>query len=59
MTGKGVYKAVTANAAGIYNGHLGDHDDIIPPFTFRGELIEGQNYSGDNLLIYNNGCSAP
>jgi hypothetical protein len=59
MTGKGTYRAVTANAAGIYNGHLGDHDDIIPPFTFRGELIAGQNYDGDYLLIYNNGCSAP
>jgi hypothetical protein len=59
LTGKGVYKAVTANAAGIYNGHMGHGDDIIPPFTFQGEQVAGQNYSGDNLLIYNNGCSAP
>jgi len=46
-------------ADGDVSGHDGHGDDIIPPFTFRGELIEGQNYSGEYLLIYNNGCSAP
>jgi len=58
-TGNGTYRAVTANAAGIYNGHLGDHEDIIPPFTFRGEQVQGQNYEGEYLAIYTNGCSAP
>ena len=59
VTGNGTYRAVTANAAGIYNGHLGDHEDIIPPFTFRGEQVQGQNYEGEYLAIYTNGCSAP
>jgi hypothetical protein len=52
MTGNGSYRLVTANAAGIYNGHYDDHDDIIPAFTYK-----GQNYGpqGD-LRILGTGC---
>jgi hypothetical protein len=56
-TGKGTYRLVTANAAGIYNGHYGDHDDIIPAFTYKGVTYPAQNMDGAYLVIYQNGCS--
>lgn len=54
------YVQITASAAGAYYGHYLQHeDDIIPAFTYRGQMVPAKNWTTANQAIYNSGCTAP
>jgi hypothetical protein len=55
------YVVITPSAAGVYNGHYRQHDDlgqgdIIPSFTYNGVTYAAKN--GGQAAI-DNGCQAP
>ncbi|WP_104524334.1 hypothetical protein [Blastococcus atacamensis] len=55
------YVVITPSAAGVYNGHYLQHDDlgqgdIIPEFTYKGVTYAAKN--GGQAAI-DNGCVAP
>jgi ABC-type sugar transport system substrate-binding protein len=55
------YVVITPSAAGVYNGHYRQHDDlgqgdIIPTFTYNGVTYPAKN--GGQAAI-DNGCKAP
>lgn len=55
------YVVITPSAAGVYNGHYRQHDDlgqgdIIPTFTYRGVTYPAKN--GGQAAI-DNGCKRP
>jgi hypothetical protein len=62
------FNQIAPSASGVvhgHNGHEGDRD-IIPPYTYvdsKGDkdasLAAGNNWSGANITIYNEGCRQP
>jgi hypothetical protein len=56
------FETINIAAAGAYNGHLGaDHQDgkdIIPPFTYKGQVYS-QNWDAAGQATFNNGCVTP
>jgi hypothetical protein len=62
------FNQIAPSAAGVvqgHNGHEGDRD-IIPPYTYvdkKGNkdtsLAAGNNWSGANIAVYNEGCREP
>ena len=38
--GNGYYVQISPNVAGVFNGHMGHDGDIIPPFSYNGELYQ-------------------
>jgi hypothetical protein len=59
------FVTINVAAAAAYNGHLGDGngdhqegEDIIPPFTYKGQVYS-QNWDAAGQATYNNGCVAP
>ena len=57
------YVRITVAAAGAYNGHVRQHEDlglgdIIPPFTFRGQTYS-LNWDAQGRAIFNNNCKKP
>lgn len=56
------YELITIDAAGAFNGHLGDDhqngEDIIPPFEYQGEEYS-QNYDAEGQAILENDCEVP
>jgi hypothetical protein len=55
------YVVITPSAAGVYNGHYRQHDDlghgdIIPEFTYKGVTYPAKN--GGQAAI-DNGCELP
>jgi hypothetical protein len=55
------YVRISPSVAGVYNGHLGHQDgrDIVPPFTYNGQSVAGENWDTNGQAIYNNGCAQP
>lgn len=54
------YVKITPSEAGVFNGHLGDHqdgEDIIPPFEYQGETYS-QNWP-EGQAIFENDCEVP
>jgi hypothetical protein len=56
------FVVITVDAAGAFNGHLGtgngdhqDGEDIIPPFTFEGQVYS-QNWDAEGQAIFEAGC---
>lgn len=56
------YVVISPSVAGVFNGHLGaDHqagEDIIPPFTFNGEVYS-QNWDAEGQAIVEADCQLP
>jgi hypothetical protein len=56
------FVAIEPAAAAVYNGHLGsDHqngEDIIPPFTYQGQVYS-QNWDTEGQAIFDNDCAVP
>ncbi len=51
---------VTANAAGIYNGHIAHQhsEDVIPLFTYN-DVQYSQNLDAEGLALLANDCNPP
>jgi hypothetical protein len=51
------FVTITPSASGVFHGHLGHQDgrDIIPPFTYKGQVYS-QNWNAAGQAIFNNGC---
>ena len=50
---------ISPSAAGVVNGHLNHQDqrDVVPPFTFRGQLY-AQNWTSAGQTLLANGCTS-
>jgi hypothetical protein len=60
------FNQIAPSASGVLHGHDGHEGDrdIIPPYTYvdhkgnkDASLVAGNNWSGANIALYNNGCA--
>lgn len=51
------FVTITPNINGAYHGHLGHHDDVIPPFEFGGRTYS-LNWPSDEVAIRDGRCVA-
>jgi hypothetical protein len=49
------FVTISPNVNGVYHGHLGHADDVIPPFEFRGETYS-LNWPSDRVDLVGGEC---
>jgi hypothetical protein len=52
------YHLIDTSPSGAYHAHYQHHDDIIPPFQFKG-VTYSRNWDAKGRAIWNNGCVPP
>jgi hypothetical protein len=52
------YNVIEMSASGAYHAHYPHHEDIVPPFEYRGDTYS-RNWDARGQAIWRNGCVPP
>lgn len=52
---KNPFVSKSVDPEGVVNGHLGHGNDIVPPFTYNGQVYS-QNWDAVGSATHDNGC---